>query len=151
MRIIVLQTRALAYADTQRHRLGTNFIQLPVNRPDFSFNPVNRDGMSALGNNLGATPNYFPSSFFQYGTAPQYAQPDEELWLGTVEDFQSQVVDADYAQARIFWQQTLAAEPGQQENFVSNVAGHLSAAVELVRKATYGKSKFLTPLSGIAL
>ena len=95
--------------------------------------------MASLGDNLGATPNYFPSSFFKYGTAPQYAQPDEEHWLGTVEDFQSEVVAADYDQARIFWQQTLAAEPGQQDNFISNVAGHLSSAVESVRQATYGE------------
>ncbi|CAJ2506291.1 Uu.00g004210.m01.CDS01 [Anthostomella pinea] len=133
----ILQTRSLAYADTQRHRLGTNFIQLPVNRPARSFNPVNRDGAASLGDNLGATPNYFPSSFFQYGVSAQYAQPDEEHWLGTVEDFQSQVVAADYDQARIFWQKTLPGDPNGQANFVSNVAGHLSVAVESVRKATY--------------
>ncbi|KAI0599972.1 heme-dependent catalase [Biscogniauxia sp. FL1348] len=133
----ILQTRALAYADTQRHRLGTNFIQLPVNKPERSFNPVNRDGAASLGDNLGATPNYFPSSFFKYGVTAQYAAPDEEHWLGTVVDFQSEVVPADYDQARIFWQKTLAAEKGQQDHFVSNVAGHLSAAVESVRKATY--------------
>ncbi|KAI5926671.1 heme-dependent catalase [Camillea tinctor] len=133
----ILQTRALAYADTQRHRLGTNFIQLPVNKPERSFNPVNRDGAASLDDNLGATPNYFPSSFFKYGIASQYAVPDEEHWLGTVIDFQSQVVPADYNQARIFWRETLAHEKGQQDNFVSNVAGHLSSAVESVRKATY--------------
>ncbi|KAI0450977.1 catA, catalase [Xylaria acuta] len=132
----ILQTRSLAYADTHRHRLGVNFIQLPINKPEHSFNPLMRDG-AATFNGLGATPNYFPSSFSQYGVATQYAQPDEEHWLGTVVEYESQVVDADFKQARVFWEKTLAGEPGQQNNFVSNVAGHLSSAVEQVRKATY--------------
>ncbi|KAI1329505.1 heme-dependent catalase [Xylariaceae sp. FL0255] len=134
----ILQTRALAYADTQRHRLGTNFIQIPVNKPEKSFTPLNRDGAATI-RNFGATPNYFPSSFFEYGIASQYALPDEELWLGTVVDFQSQVVPADYEQARIFWRRTLASEPGQQDHFVSNVAGHLSQALKSVREATYSE------------
>ncbi|KAI0870415.1 catA, catalase [Hypoxylon argillaceum] len=132
----ILQTRSLAYADTQRHRLGVNFIQLPINRPEHSFNPLMRDG-AATFRALGATPNYFPSSFSQYGVATQYAVPDEEHWLGTVVDFESQLVEADFKQARIFWEKTLASEPGQQDNFVSNVAGHLSSAVAQVRTVTY--------------
>ncbi|KAI0022850.1 heme-dependent catalase [Xylariomycetidae sp. FL0641] len=132
----ILQTRALAYADTQRHRLGANFIQLPVNRPARSFNPLNRDGAAATAN-LGATPNYFPSSFFAYGAAPQYPAPDEEHWLGTVADFASGVRPADYDQAAVFWRRTLARQPGQQDRFVGNVAGHLAQAVQQVRAATY--------------
>ncbi|KAI0435537.1 catalase-like domain-containing protein [Xylaria telfairii] len=131
----ILQTRCLAYADTQRHRLGVNFIQLPINKPKQSFNPLMRDG-AATFKGLGATPNYFPSSFSTYGKASQYAQPDEELWLGTVTDFESQVVDADFEQARDFWEQTLS--PEEQDNFVSNVAGHLKSAVSEVRMVTYG-------------
>ncbi|KAI1812514.1 catA, catalase [Poronia punctata] len=132
----ILQTRALAYADTQRHRLGTNFIQLPINKPDHSFNPLMRDG-AATFKGLGAIPNYFPASSFNYGVATQYAQPDEEHWVGTVVDFESQVVDADFRQATIFWEKTLAAEPGQQDNFVSNVATHLQSASKEVREGTY--------------
>ncbi|KAI1407968.1 heme-dependent catalase [Hypoxylon sp. FL1857] len=132
----ILQTRSLAYADTQRHRLGTNFIQLPINKPDFSFTPLNRDG-NATFNNLGDVPNYYPSTFFKYDTAPQYAQPDEEHWQGTVVDFESELTDADFDQARIFWEETLAKEPGQQHNFISNVAVHLAQAIGRVRKVTY--------------
>ncbi|CDP14156.1 unnamed protein product [Coffea canephora] len=29
----LLQTRIFAYGDTQRHRLGPNYMQLPVNAP----------------------------------------------------------------------------------------------------------------------
>jgi catalase len=137
-----LQTRALAYADTQRHRLGVNFIEIPVNRPLHSFNPLIRDGACTTNGNLGGTANYFPSSFYTPAPAPQYAQPDEEHWIGTVVKFESVVVDADFDQARIFWEKTLAKEMDQQEHFVSNVASHLCAvagdkAVQ-IRNAVYG-------------
>ncbi|KAI0379465.1 heme-dependent catalase [Hypomontagnella monticulosa] len=134
----ILQTRSLAYADTQRHRLGTNFIQFPINKPESSFTPLNRDGNAAI-NNLDGYPNYYPSSFQSYIQAPQYAQPDEELWNGTVVDFESTLDDkADFTQATIFWEKTLAGEPGQQDNFVSNVAVHLaSVTVASVRQAVY--------------
>lgn len=54
-------------------------------------------------------------------------------------DFESELADADFAQATVFWEKTLAGEPGQQENFVNNVAVHLASAAESVRNATYGK------------
>ncbi|ESZ93183.1 catA, catalase [Sclerotinia borealis F-4128] len=138
----IIQTRALAYADTQRHRLGTNFIQLPVNAPhNRSFNPLIRDGAATINGNLGGTENYFPSSFYNVGVAAQYAQPDEEQFQGTIVSFESQVVDADYVQARVFWEKTLVKEPGQQDNFISNVAGHLGSVTGnkglQVRQAVY--------------
>ncbi|KAF7939249.1 uncharacterized protein EAE97_007329 [Botrytis byssoidea] len=138
----IIQTRALAYADTQRYRLGANFVQLPVNAPyKKPFTPLIRDGAATINGNFGGTQNYFPSSFYNVGVATQYAQPDEEQFQGTVVNFESQVVDADYAQPRIFWEKTLAEEPGQQDNLISNVAGHLSSVTGdmglEVRQAVY--------------
>ncbi|KAI0003935.1 heme-dependent catalase [Xylariaceae sp. FL0662B] len=132
----ILQTRCLAYADTQRHRLGTNYFQLPVNMSEKSFNPVVRDGAAAFYN-LGSKPNYYPASSETYPPAPQYAQPDEECWVGPVVDWQSEVVDADFDQARKFWQDELGSQTGQQENFINNVANHLRSASSDVRTKTY--------------
>ncbi|KAI2472270.1 heme-dependent catalase [Annulohypoxylon bovei var. microspora] len=141
----ILQTRCLAYADTQRHRLGANFFQLPVNRNEKSFNPLIRDGAAAFYN-LGSTPNYYPASSETYGKAAQYAQPDEECWVGTVVDWQSEVMDVDFDQARIFWQKELAGQTGQQENFISNVASHLSAVEdETIRMTTYDMFRRVDP------
>ncbi|KAI1770087.1 catA, catalase [Hypoxylon cercidicola] len=130
----ILQTRCLAYADAQRYRLGTNFIQLPVNKPDKSHNPMVRDG-AANFNNLDSTPNYYPSTVITPGEATQYAVPDTEMWNGRVEAQQSMVVDKDYEQARNLWQKVLTAD--EKTNFVSNVAGHLSVAAKTVHHATY--------------
>lgn len=40
----VLQTRVLAYADTQRYRLGVNYQLLPANMPKCPFHNNHMDG-----------------------------------------------------------------------------------------------------------
>ena len=40
----MLQGRSFSYADTQRHRLGPNFMQLPINRPVSPVDNNQRDG-----------------------------------------------------------------------------------------------------------
>jgi catalase len=40
----LLQGRIFAYADTQLHRVGTNGLQLPVNRPQVKVENNNQDG-----------------------------------------------------------------------------------------------------------
>lgn len=52
-----------SYGDTQRHRLGPNFLQLSVNKPpDVTIMNQQRDGKMNYYNQDGA-PNYFPNSF----------------------------------------------------------------------------------------
>lgn len=140
----VLQVRALAYQDTQRYRLGTNFSQLPVNRPRNNFNPLRRDGAGCFLQNQGQNSNdglppYYPSSFYSLDTAPQYAAQSQEIWGGRVVDYESKMEDGDLEQPRDFWERILAKEPGQQENLVANVAEHLAHAVAGVRGKAYGK------------
>lgn len=52
-----------AYSDTHRHRLGTNYLQLPVNCP-YRSKVINyqRDGPQAY-DNQGSAINYYPNSF----------------------------------------------------------------------------------------
>jgi catalase len=40
----VLQTRVMAYADTQRYRLGVNYQLLPANIPKCPFHNNHHDG-----------------------------------------------------------------------------------------------------------
>lgn len=136
--LTVLQLRAFAYQDAQRYRLGANFIQLPVNRPKNSFNPLRRDG-AANYQGLGGTAPYYPSSFQDLGTARQYAPAIDENWNGRVVEFESKLTEDDFVQPRDFWERVLAKEPGQQDNLVSNVAEHLAQALPEVRNRTYCK------------
>ncbi len=57
----LLQGRTFSYADTQRHRLGANYLELSINRPITEVNNSQRDGAMQLGEFSGPV-NYEPSS-----------------------------------------------------------------------------------------
>ena len=57
----LLQGRAFSYADTQRYRLGPNYLQLPINRPIVSVNNEQRDG---------------PMQYAPYGNGPVNYEPN---------------------------------------------------------------------------
>jgi catalase len=60
----MLVGRTFSYSDTQRHRVGPNYLQLPVNRPIVDVNTNQSDGQMAYGvDNRGAIAsiNYEPS------------------------------------------------------------------------------------------
>ena len=57
----LLQGRTFSYADTQRHRLGPNYLQLSINQPIVEVNNSQRDGAMQLGKFSGSV-NYEPSS-----------------------------------------------------------------------------------------
>jgi len=65
----MLQGRSFAYHDTQRHRIGVNFTQLPVNRP--LSPPLNnqRDGAMTFAFNPSPI-NYSPNSLADNQPAP---------------------------------------------------------------------------------
>lgn len=52
----------MSYGDTHRHRLGTNYNQIPVNRPIVEVRNYQRDGPQCIFSQ-GDAPNYFPNSF----------------------------------------------------------------------------------------
>ncbi len=57
----LLQGRTFSYADTQRHRLGPNYLQIEVNRPAVDVNNSQRDGAMQMGKYSGPV-NYEPAS-----------------------------------------------------------------------------------------
>jgi catalase len=58
----LLQGRIFSYADTQRHRLGVNYLQLPINRPQAPVNNNQRDGAMQYAPYGGGTVNYEPNT-----------------------------------------------------------------------------------------
>jgi len=76
----MLQGRTFAYSDTQRYRVGTNYLQLPINAPKTHVATNQRDGQMAYRQDLvGQNPhvNYEPSSLNGLHTA-QPAGKDHE-------------------------------------------------------------------------
>lgn len=124
----VLQSRLFSYPDTHRHRLGTNYTQIPVNCPVTGrvFNPHMRDGAMTVNGNLGSTPNYLatdePLQFKQFSL-----QEDQEVWEGAACPFHWKVTDEDYGQAAALYK-VLARYPNQQRNLAHNVAVHAANA-----------------------
>ena len=62
----MLQGRTFSYSDTQRYRVGTNYLQLPINAPRKHVGTNQRDGQMAYHQDIveGLNPhvNYEPSS-----------------------------------------------------------------------------------------
>jgi catalase len=67
---------------------------------------------------------------------PVKPSQEHEKWAGAAVAQQIPVSDEDFIQPNGLWE-VLGRTPGQQDNFVHNVAGHLCAAKEPTRKRTY--------------
>ncbi|KAK7970311.1 hypothetical protein PG996_001258 [Apiospora saccharicola] len=132
----VLQSRLFSYPDTHRHRLGVNYQQIPVNAPLKAFNPYQRDGAMSVNGNYGANPNY-PSSYRPMTYKPISPTNPHEKWAGeAVNALFDDMQPHDYEQANGLWK-VLGRTPSQQENYISNVAGHLCNAHVDTRRRTY--------------
>lgn len=58
----MLQGRLFSYPDTHRHRLGVNYLQIPINAPKCPVNNYQRDGFMAVNGNGGGGAYYGPNS-----------------------------------------------------------------------------------------
>jgi catalase len=76
----LLQGRVFSYADTQRHRLGPNYLQLSVNRPKVPVENDQRDGAMQQESYAG-TVNYEPNTLASGTPHETPTLPNEELML----------------------------------------------------------------------
>ncbi|XP_010536468.1 PREDICTED: catalase-3-like [Tarenaya hassleriana] len=70
----LLQARIFAYGDTQRYRLGPNYLQLPVNAPKCAHHNNHHDGFMNFMHRDEEV-NYFPSRFDSVRHAAKYPIP----------------------------------------------------------------------------
>eukprot|EP01102_Stenamoeba_stenopodia_P013471 TRINITY_DN437_c0_g1_i1.p1 TRINITY_DN437_c0_g1~~TRINITY_DN437_c0_g1_i1.p1 ORF type:complete len:525 (-),score=128.57 TRINITY_DN437_c0_g1_i1:107-1681(-) len=125
----MLQARLFSYADTHRHRLGTNYQQLPVNCPLAKVRNYQRDGPQAY-DNQGDAPNYFPNSF-------QGPQDDRKhawhKWAVSGDVARYNTADDDnFTQVGTFWRKVL--KPEERDRLARNIAGHLKDAKPFIQK-----------------
>jgi catalase len=152
----VLQSRLFSYPDTHRHRLGTNYVQIPVNCPYAkTFNPILRDGAMTVNGNYGAAPNYHSTLQNPVKVTPQANvnyQENQEYWQGPAQPFHWAVEgDIDYQQARDLYQKVLSKQEGQQEHLAHNIAGHLSGAVPIIQDRIFALLNKVDPKLGGAV
>ncbi len=77
----LLQGRSFSYADTQRHRLGPNYLQLPINRPSVPVNNNQRDGFMQYAPYGGGTVNYEPNTLADGMPAEAPAYPTSQAHI----------------------------------------------------------------------
>ncbi|KAK0610580.1 catalase-like domain-containing protein [Bombardia bombarda] len=147
----IFQARMFAYPDAARYRLGVNYQQLPCNRPVAPvYNPYQRDGFATINGNYGGDPNYVRSALrpVTFG-CPSSAAAAHDTWVrGTVASYTSEVTDEDFVQARMFWDNVLGRQEGQQESLVRNLAGHLGAADKLLWEPAFEMFSRVSPKLG---
>ena len=78
----MLQGRLFSYPDTQRYRIGPNYLQLPVNQPKSEVHSYNRDGQMAYIN--GGDPVYAPNSYGGPVADPSVELPTWQVEAGEV-------------------------------------------------------------------
>jgi catalase len=130
----LLQGRLFSYPDTQRHRLGTNYAQIPVNCP-YSTKPANnyqRDGQMRTDGNGGSAPNFSPNGRGGPISDAKASEAAESLHGTTGRTEYPKVHRADdFEQAGLLYRVMTEAE---RARLVGNIAGHLSNAGKEIQK-----------------
>uniref|UniRef100_A0A1B6CNA5 Catalase n=2 Tax=Clastoptera arizonana TaxID=38151 RepID=A0A1B6CNA5_9HEMI len=127
----MLQGRLFSYSDTHRHRLGPNYLQLPVNCP-YKVNVANsqRDGPMCATTNQGGSPNYFPNSFTGQIECPKGALAK----FSTTGDVQRYSIDDEdnFSQCGDFYRKTLNEQ--ERTRLIENIAGNLKDASSFIQE-----------------
>jgi catalase len=127
----MLQGRLFSYPDTQRHRLGANYQQIPINCPyKTKIRNYQRDGPSTI-NNQGNAPNYEPNSHnyavadSKYSIAP-YKISGEPVRMKTAHK------NCDFAQPGALFSKVM--DDKDRDNLISNIVGHLKNAKTFIQE-----------------
>ena len=115
----MLQGRLFSYPDTQRHRVGSNYLMLPVNRPLAAVDNINQDGFMNFGETKGEV-NYEPSIVGGRRDDPGFRLTKPALGKTVVQ--QTLKKTQDFKQAG---EQYRAFSPKERANLVKNLAGDL--------------------------
>jgi catalase len=120
----MLQARLFAYGDAQRYRLGVNFNQIPVNKPQCPFHSYHRDGTMRTDGNLGAEASIWPNSQGLWADSNEAGEPP--LLLDGAADHWDHRADDDHWEqpGKLFRLMT----PAQRETLFENTARQLRGA-----------------------
>ncbi|GFR42897.1 hypothetical protein Agub_g3891 [Astrephomene gubernaculifera] len=119
----LLQTRIFSYADTQRHRLGPNYLLLPVNAPKCPHHNNHHEGFMNFMHRDEEI-NYFPSRFDPVRNAERGAAVSTAALSGRREKIVI-AKENNFAQAGARWR---SFDPARQERFVCQAYDFLADA-----------------------
>ncbi len=124
----MLLARMFAYADAHRARLGVNYKQIPVNKPQCPVHSYSKDGAMRVEN--VSDPVYAPNSKGgPHASSAHY--PPVDGWASSGEMVRDAYTlrkdDDDFSQARSLINDVM--DDAQRSRLVKNAAGHLSQGV----------------------
>jgi catalase len=121
----MLQGRLFSYQDTHRYRIGTNYLQLPVNQPRSPVHSYNKDGAMRYVN--PPDPTYAPNSVGGPVADPSVWQGEEYYVAGEImrSAYMSHAEDDDFVQPRALWERVMSET--DQEHLVENICAHAGA------------------------
>jgi catalase len=127
----MLQGRLFAYSDTQRYRVGSNYMELPVNRPLVPVSNNNIDGKMQAAPRQGDV-NYEPTSAANTpAEQPQFRYSSYAVSGST----QQKAIDKqdNFRQAGEFYR---ALDKHEQDDLIKNLAADLSQVKNAEIKST---------------
>lgn len=128
----LLQGRLFSYSDTQRHRIGGNFQQLPVNAPKVAAVTNNQDGAFAIRKTNGDI-NYQPSATQNGFVDTEKHEYSKSTFVNTTTVQQKISKPNDFKQAGEFYR---ALSEIEKQSLIKNLSGDLSTVTnkDVVRK-----------------
>ena len=125
----MLMGRIFSYHDTHLHRIGANYEQLPINRPQSPVHSYNKDGAMTY-HHSGDQPVYAPNSYGGPQADPKlggeltWEVPGAELGRYA---YEKHAEDDDFAQARTLVDKIMCDT--DREHLISNIVVHASNEV----------------------
>ncbi len=129
----MLVGRTFSYSDTQRYRVGPNYLQLPVNQPRAAVRTNQQGGQMARVDEVGENPhvNYEPSTMGGLSEAEGPAHDEQGPVLGGRLTRARIPRTNDYAQAG---ERFRLMEDWERDDLVANLVANISQATTEVQK-----------------
>jgi catalase len=124
----MLQGRLLSYPDTHRYRIGTNYLQLPVNQPKAAaVHSYNKDGSMRYLN--PGDPVYAPNSYGGPVADPALFADDTYEVTGEImrTAYTKRRDDDDFVQPRALYEKAMT--DSDRDHLVTNITAHVKAGV----------------------
>ncbi len=130
----MLQGRTLSYSDTQRYRVGANYLQLPVNAPQAQARARTNQQGGEMAYHVDPTGhkhiNYEPSSIGGLKEAPRPAKEYHQWVEGHLGRYQTTRTTSDYTQAG---ERYRSFEDWERDDLVNNIGNDLKECPEVIQ------------------
>jgi catalase len=127
----MLLGRIFSYHDTHLYRIGTNYQQLPVNRPQSEVHSYNQDGHMRYAHRDNQ-PVYAPNSYGGPAADPRYSDPSWLVEAGELvrEAYTLHAEDDDFTQAGMLYRNVMTQT--DRDHLVDNIVFHMSGVEPVV-------------------